>query len=176
MDSKHHAPPSDRADRLWQDAAALVVTELHDDAVAEAYEVYRAELARSRLTDRVGQATVTLTGGVSLMGRLCTDAPIADCLVLGPVESCTWVIPLASVLVVRGGTPRLRPEQEGTPRRLTARLRQEEGRSVTVLLRDGTRWPALLVAVGADHVVLEREHGAERLSVPLSAVEAWGLR
>ena len=175
MDSTHDKAPSAPADRLWQEAVALVEADLHHDAVAEAYEVYCAEVARSRLSDRVGEVRVTLLGGVDLRGRLFEDDPVADCLDLRSHEGTRWLIPVAAILALRGGGSGLRPDEEAAPSRLTAILRREEGRVMALHLRDGQCWQVLLVAVGADHVVLQRGADVDRVVVPLGAVEAWGL-
>lgn len=176
MDSTHGKEQSAPADRLWQEAVALVEADLHQDAVAEAYEVYCAEVARSRLTDRVGEVQATLLGGADLRGRLLEDDPVADCLHLRSHGGTRWLIPVAAIITLRGGGSGLRPDEEAEPSRLTAVLRREEGRVLDLHLRDGQRWQALLVAVGADHVVLQRGADVDRVVVPLSAVEAWGLR
>jgi len=172
------APGSDRngnVDRLWHDAAAVVEADLQDDAVAEAFEVYRAEIARSRLVDRVGEVEVTLTGGVDLRGRLMDDEPVADCLVLRAPEGVRWIIPVAAVRVLYGGASGLRPETEQTPETLTSVLRRAEGSTLELRLRDGQRWHASLVAVAADHAVLLCIRSQQQVLVPFTSVEAWGL-
>ena len=160
-------------DRLWQDAVAMVEGELSDDAVSEAYEVYRAELARSRLADRVGDLEVMLAGGVVLRGRLVVDEPVADCLILGTPEGERWAVAASAVMTLRGGATGLRPEQEDAPSRLTSILRGEERSVVEVCLRDGQRWQSTLLAVAGDHLVLARS--SEEVLVPFSAVAALGL-
>lgn len=171
-----HRPddPQFEADRLWQDAAAVVAADLEEDAVAEAYEVYRAEVARARLVDRVGEVLVTLVSGGVLRGRIASTCSVEDCLVLRTPDGVETVVPTAAVMVVRGGAPRLRPESVEPPPRLTSWLREREGDLLHVQLRDGTRWQALLVAVASDHVVLHLPGQGERIAVATSAVEMWG--
>lgn len=168
-DSQHVA-----AERLWQDAAAAVAADVEDDAVTEAYEVYRAEVARARLVDRAGDVQVTLASGTVLRGRSMPALAVEDCLVLRTTDGVEAVVPTAAVMIVRGGAPRLRPESAEQPPRLTTWLREREGALLRVQLRDGTRWQAVLVAVASDHVVLHLPGQGERIAVATAAVELWG--
>lgn len=176
MAAAHEDDPNPHVDRLWLDAVAVVEADVQDDAVAEAFEVYRAEVARSRLVDRVGEVVVTLTRGVELRGRLLHDEPVADCLVVQAPEGVRWIIPVPAVLVVQGGESGLRPETEHTPERLTSVLRRVEGSALELHLRDGRRWQGSLAAVAADHAVLLSGAAPHPVFVPFTSVEAWGLR
>ena len=175
MADPHASDPNRHVDRLWHDAAAVVEADLRDDAVAEAFEVYRAEIARSRLVDRVGEVVVTLSCGVDLRGRLLQDEPVADCLVVRAPEGVRWIIPIPAVLVLHGGEAGLRPETELAPERLTSVLRRAEGSALELHLRDGRRWQVSLVAVASDHAVLLQGTSQRQMLVPFTSVEAWGL-
>lgn len=163
------------AEGMWQEAAAIVEAELADDAMAEAFEVYRAEIARSRLIDHTGSVQVTLVGGAVVRGLLLGESPVADCLYVHGIDGPHWLIPVAEVLMLRGGVPRLRPEVEGEQRRLTSWLRDHEAEVIWVRMRDATHRRGVLDAVASDHVILTLAGEDAQVRVPVRAVEAWGV-
>jgi hypothetical protein len=160
---------------LWQEAAAGVQSWLDADLRAEAYEVFVAEAARCRLVDRVGSARVSLGCGVVLEGELAPDSrdAVADHLVLRGAGDVIRLVPVSSVVSIRGSLPGLRTDGDRATRSLTSWLREAWSTDQPMRLVDvaGTRVVGRLGFVGADHV--ELVDGEVRTVVPLASVEAW---
>jgi hypothetical protein len=162
-------------DRLWLEAEAGLQTDLDAQVREEAYEVFVAEAARSRLVDRVGRARLVLRCGAVVTGELEPMARVpAGVIALRDGARDLLLVPVYAVLLSSGSRPGLRSEQESRPT-LTATLREAWSLAtpVRVLLADG-RWVSGTVGfVGADHLDMCGPDGP--VSVPFASVEAWSL-
>lgn len=156
--------------------------ELRADADAEvredAFELFMAEAARMRLTERAGDARVALRSGAVLTGEL--SAPGADAVGrhLHLVDSAgrSVLVSVDAVTAIIGASAALREESTGhLARSLASRLREcwAAGSRLRVLLCDGRWIEGGIVLVASDH--LELIVGGDRWVVPFAASEAWDL-
>ncbi len=162
------------AERTWQDAAAVVEGELQVEAVEEAYEVYVAEAARTRLTDREGPGLLRLSTGSVIEGEVVVDDPIHDHLQVRLATGDIAVVPLTALICLRGTRPSLRREAREETRTLTSWLRScwlagVRMRAVTV---DGLAWSGTISHVAADHVALV-DDADDCWLIGLASVEHW---
>lgn len=162
------------AERVWREAAAAVEVELETEVVEEAYEVYVAEAARTRLTDREGAAHLRLRSGSLLEGDVVADEPIADHLRVLLTTGDVAVVPVTGLVAVRGTRPFLRREGSDGSCTLSSWLRScwlggVRMRAITV---DGLAWSGAIAEVGADHVSLVDDDGGCWL-LALASVECW---
>lgn len=163
------------AERVWLEAAAAVEGELRAEVLDEAYEVYVAEAARTRVVDRDGAAHVRLRSGAAVDGVLVHDDPIAGHLSLRLPTGERAVVPVTGLVAMRGTRRRLRPESTGEDSRsLASWLRDcwSSGARLRVRTADAGTWSGILTDVGADHVGL-RDAAGEDWVLPVSSVEAW---
>ncbi|MEI6362768.1 MAG: hypothetical protein WCP95_11595 [Actinomycetes bacterium] len=166
----------DQRDGVWLEAAAAAQEAADTELRLDAFEVYQAEAARSRLTDRIGWATVTLHCGTVLVGEVGrgqSPAPEGTLLVRRS-DSSVIVVPVSAVAGVVGSSAGLRDEGE-LPVSLASVLREcwATRASVRLLLPEGQWTAGTIVFVGADHVELHRED--ENVAIPYAAVQAWNL-
>jgi len=165
----------DRGDGLWLEAAAGVQSSVDADLRDEAYEVFVAEAARSRLVDRAGPARVSLRSGVVLDGELLPDSvdAVDGHLALVGADGRTRLVRVSAVVSLTGSRPSLRPEGDRAPRSFTSWLREIWSADEAIRVLDGSGSWAVgrLGFVGADHV--ELAHGESRTIIPLTSIEAW---
>lgn len=153
------------------------------DLRAEAYDLFRAESARTRLCDRPGQPgsrlRVVVRSGTAISGIPADDADRVEGM-LGLIDDAgrLVLIPTYAVVTASGLAPALRAEQPEPSFGWTiaARLRQaaDMGDAVAALLQTGLRVGGGVDRVGADHVDLDRG-SAGLLIVPFAAADAWYL-
>lgn len=167
---------------VWHEAAASVQSELDKDLRAEAYELFRAETARTRLGDRF-PASGTRTRVTVRNGQVLTGFPAAaehrvdGVVALVDAPGRVVLIPYGAVVSAEGLQPTLRLEDgpvDGWS--VSARLRDaaDMDEVVAVLLVTGARVAGAVVRVGADHVDLSRG-SADVVTVAFAAVDAWYL-
>lgn len=162
------------AERVWREAAAAVEVELETEVVEEAYEVYVAEAARTRLTDREGAAHLRLRSGSLLEGDVVADEPIAEHLRVLLATGEVAIVPVTGLVAVRGTRPMLRAEESDGSSTLSSWLRScwlggVRMRATTV---DGLAWTGTIAEVGADYVSLVDDAG-EFWLLPVASVECW---
>lgn len=167
----------------WHEAAASVQADVDKDLRAEAYDLFRAETARTRLCDRPAapgsRMRIVVRSGTAIAGvRADDDHAIEGTLALIDDAGRLVLIPTYAVVTVSGLAPGLRAElpESTCAWTIAARLREaaEIGEAVAVLLQTGLRVAGGVDRVGADHVDLDRG-SAGLLGVPFAAVDAWYL-
>jgi len=166
----------DESDGVWLEAGAAAQAAADTELRLDAFEVYQAEAARSRLADRIGWATVTLLCGAVLVGEVGrgqSPAPEGTLLVRRS-DGSVLVVPVNAVAGVVGSSAGLRDEGE-RPVSLASLLREcwATQAPVRLLLPDGQWTAGIIVFVGADHVELHQED--QNVAIPYAAVQAWNL-
>jgi hypothetical protein len=162
-------------ERIWLEAATAVEAELQAEVVDEAYEVYVAEAARTRVVDHEGAVRLRLRSGALVDGDVVADEPIAEHLRVHLSIAEDAVVPVAGLVAMCGSGPRLR--REGVPdesRSLSALLRScwLAGVPVRVGTCDGVMWSGTITRVGGDHIEL-LDHLGEGWVLPFVSVECW---
>jgi hypothetical protein len=158
-------------DELWLEAAAGLQADLDADLRDEAYEVFVAEAARSRLQDRVGSVRLLLRCGVTLAGLLGGDEAIDGHVRLAEATGWRIVVPVGAIATISGGRPGLGSASAG--RTITSWLREawESGERIGVLIAGGQWRGGRLAYVARDYVDLVVHEAV--VTVPLASVEAW---
>ena len=169
-------------DRDWLEVSGRVAAELAADLRGEAFEVYLAEAARTRVMDRrptgsegPTEIQVTLRCGHVVAGAIDDADPVSDALTVVATGGRRLLIPVGAAVTLTGLPRRLRDEGGPTvTASIGSRLRMAAADApVRVLLRTGG-WIAGDVAfVGADHVDLVS--AGRVVTVPFSSVDAWHL-
>jgi len=149
-----------------------------DDIPGDAFELFMAEAARVRLSERTGDVLITLRSGTRLAGHLVAAESEAVDRHIHLVERSGRCVLVAtdSVVSIVGAVTELRDESPGeVPRSLRSRLRGAwaSGCRVSALLQDARWINGSIVIVAADH--MELSVGDQAWVVPYSAVEAWDL-
>lgn len=160
-------------EQLWLEAAARVQVDLDDDLRADARELFVAEAARTRMTDRTGRVRIALRSGAILEGRLLAPFGPDGSASLMQSDGRILHVRCDAVVVMTGARAGLRDEEASPSTSMAAYLRDawSAGEVVRALLCDG-RWICGRVAfVGADHVDLDVT--GELLTIPFGALEAW---
>ena len=172
-----HTPVVARDDDMWLDAAAGVQSDVDADLRAEAFEVFVAEAARSRLVDRTGDISVRVRSGSALRGRAFEAGFVARVdghLVLITADRRAMLVPVGAVVTLTGASGSLR--DEGAPARSLASVLRDcwhAGDVVRVLCADGRWLSGRLTVVAADHADLAGADGAT--TVAYAGAEAWEL-
>lgn len=148
------------------------------DVRADAFELFMAEAARVRMTERTGPARVELRSGAVIVGALVppdADAVERHLLVVDRAGRRLLVF-VDAVTALVGASAALRDESSARPvRTLASRLREcwTSGSRLRVMMRDGRWIDGAIALVAADHV--ELIVSGERWVVPFRAAEAWDL-
>ena len=184
------------AERLWWEADAALSAAAKDEVLDEAYEIYVAEAARSRMVDLCGKGTIRLRCGRDVTGTLGALPPVDGHLVVADESAGTSLIPLRAVVSMTGTFTHLRNElahdsahatvddpAHRSEQRLARWLRDVWGTGVLIeiLTCDGEVRRGRLTWAGADAVVLEcadPARGDANLEVVIAhdAVERWSIR
>lgn len=164
-------------DDRWLELTAALAREEAADARQEAHDLFVVEASRSRLCDRSGAVRITLNCGRAIDGVLVpgTDG-IDGYLTVRRAGMADLHVRAASVVVMTGSRPGLRPESGPEPRSLGSWLRECWDADARVTALTGAdRWIAgRVVLVASDYVVLA-EVGEEHV-LPYGTVEAWSAR
>lgn len=167
------------ADQWWETVGGLLA-DMDADLRADAYEVFLAEAARSRLTDRQGEARLRVRSGETIVGTLVTDedSRVEGHLVVRSPGGRESLVPEAAVVSLVGSRPGLRADDVSgrrttVPSRLTSRLREAwlAGGRVRVLVRDGRWLDGEVVCVGADFADIACDGSVA--TVPLRSADVW---
>lgn len=184
------------AERLWWEADAALSAAAKNEVLDEAYEIYVAEAARSRMVDLCGKGTIMLRSGRDVTGTLGALPPVDGHLAVADESAGTSLIPLHAVVSMTGTFTQLRNElahdsahdtvddqAHRSGQRLTGWLRDAWGTGVLIeiLTCDGEVRRGRLTWAGADAVVLEcadPARGDANLEVVIAhdAVERWSIR
>ncbi|MCF8526705.1 MAG: hypothetical protein K9G24_01485 [Candidatus Nanopelagicales bacterium] len=176
------------AERLWWEADAALSAAAGDEVLDEAYEIYVAEAARSRMVDLCGEGTIRLRCGRDVTGTLGALPPVEGHLVVADASAATSLVPLRAVVSMTGTFAHLRNElahdtAHHREQRLTGWLRDAWGTGVLIeiLTCDSEVRRGRLAWVGADAVVVESPdpaRGDASLEVVIAhdAVERWSIR
>jgi hypothetical protein len=165
----------DDRDGVWLEAGAAAQAAADTELRLDAFEVYQAEAARSRLADRIGWATVALRCGTVLVGDLGGSSAHAPdgMLVLRRSDKAVLVVPVWAIVDISGSSAGLRDET-ARPLSFSALLRDCWTEQAQVrLLRDGHWVGGTIVFVGSDHVELHQVDGT--VAIPFASVQAWDL-
>jgi hypothetical protein len=159
--------------RWWSDLVARAESEERATLRDEAHEVFVAEAARCRLTDRQGRAVITTRSGTALDGELRPDLQVNGCVSLVDDRGRECLVPTPGIVRVVGSRPALAREDGPSEASLASWLRRAWARGALVGALDASgQWRSgLLAFVGADHVEIEVGDQAEVL--PFATVEAW---
>ena len=164
-------------DDMWLEVAAGVQSDVDADLRAEAFEVFVAEAARTRLADRTGDLCVRVRSGATFRGEApqAAVAPRVDGhLALITSDQRAMLVAVSAVVTMTGARGGLRDEV-GHARSLASVLRDSwsAGDRVRALCSDGRWLSGRLAMVAADHADLHEAHGVT--TVAYAGVEAWEL-
>jgi hypothetical protein len=164
--------------RISEEMAALWDAADRAELAAEVDDRAEAELARLRLSDRLAVSTEPISVQVAdqwVRGTVVHAA--GELLALDAGEGRHWLIPMSGIIAVTGlGEAAREPGSEGEVAsryglRSALRALTREPASVRVLTR-ADPLIGVVVAVGADHLLLQRSAARGPIAVPLSAVAA----
>jgi len=148
-----------------------------DDHVRdEAFELFAAEAARTRLADRAGNVRIVLRSGRVLVGELGTAEQVAGHLRLVDGRGRQLLVAVDAISTIRGSSTALRDEETAERSRSLASMLRETwalGERLQVLLHTGEWIGGAIRLVASDH--LELVVGADDCVIPFAASEAWGL-
>jgi hypothetical protein len=165
----------DGPEGVWLEAAAGIQAEIDEELRADAREVFVAEAARTRLSDRGGRVRIATRSGGVLVGRLM--APLGPEGTLSLLQSDGRVLNVAcpAIVLVTGVASGLRDESGPSTMTLGAYLREcwAVDDDLRVLASDGRWFTGTVVFVGADHCDLDC--AGEVVTVPFTAMEAWQI-
>lgn len=169
-----------RMDGHWFEAMSAVQAQVDAELREEAVDLYLAEAARLRLSDRDGPVRIVLRCGVVVRGDLVArGAPdIQGWLRMVSGADRELLVSCWAIVALRGSAARLRDEDETVRSRSLPSLLREHcatGEPLRALLGDGRWLEGRLVRVAADHVEMQEAADQGAWVLPLSTVEAWDL-
>lgn len=183
MDEGHPATqePADRRlravfDDLEQQAAGMALAERDAELLDRARGEYAAVDLTSRIHASLGrQVALTLTDGQRVEGAL--DAAGADWCAVASPRGQSWLVPLAAITTVTGGSSRAAPP---AVRPVSARLGlgsalhrlSEQHGTLLVALACGDRLRGQVTRIGADFAELRPGDRGDTVLVAFTAISA----